>query len=117
MKNSAFSARKSWRDYRRRDRRRAFDALVRRFCYGAILLEAALLFSRYGGEDFFALRTESESRQWVSPAEDGSGGTVEEILGFRLRLRDGAVEYYRQEEAVEVEKSQRKSCYNPDDTL
>lgn len=66
-----------------------------------LILEAALLLARYGGEDFFALRSESRSRQWLSPAEEGAGRVMEEIFGFRLRLRDGAVEFYRQEESVQ----------------
>ncbi len=98
-KDSAFSGRKSWRKFTREG---VWDRKVRRICIAALTLEAAVLFHQYGGADFFALRAESESRQWLSPAgeESGNGGVMEEIFGFRLRLRDGAVEFYRQEETV-----------------
>ena len=107
-KDSVFSAKKSWRRFAREG---MWDRKIRRACIAALTLEAAVLFYQYGGTDFFALRAESESRQWLSPAEDedASGGVLEEIFGFRLRLRDGAVEFYRQEENVGEAK--------PDDSM
>ncbi len=98
MKDSAFSERKTWRNFTRRDAR---DLLVRRLCCAVLVLEAAWLLQQRAG-DFFALRMESVSRQWLSPVGDESGESFpEEIFGFRLRLRDGAVEFYHQEETVE----------------
>ena len=98
-KDSVFSAKKSWRKFTREGVR---ARKIRRVCIAALTLEAAVLFYQHGGTDFFALRAESESSQWMSPAGDGGGygGLMEEIFGFRLRLRDGAVEFYRQEENV-----------------
>lgn len=76
--------------------------LVRRFCYAFLILEAACLLQR-GAVDFFALRTESGSRQWLLPAGEAGGGSFpEEVFGFRLRLRDGAVEFYRKQESLET---------------
>ncbi len=96
-KDSVFSAKKSWRRFAREG---VWNRKLRRACIAALTLEAAVLFYQYGGTDFFALRAESESQQWLSPAEDkgGDGALIEEIFGFRLRMRDGAVEFYRQEE-------------------
>ncbi len=98
-KDSVFSAKKSWRRFTREG---VWDRKIRRVCIAALTLEAAVLFYQHGSADFFALRAESESRQWLSPAgnEDETGGVMEEIFGFRLRLRDGAVEFYRQEESA-----------------
>lgn len=98
-KDSAFSAKKSWRRFTREG---VWDRKIRRVCIAALSLEAAVLLYQYGGTDFFALRAESESSRWLSPAgeEGASGGVMEEIFGFRLRLRDGAVEFYRQEESA-----------------
>lgn len=98
-KDSVFQAKKSWRRFAREG---MWDRKLRRACIAALTLEAAVLFYQYGGTDFFALRAESESQQWLSPAEDedGNSGVMEEIFGFRLRLRDGAVEFYRQGETV-----------------
>ncbi len=106
-RDSVFSAKKSWRRFARGG---VWDRKVRRVCIAALALEAAVLFYRHGGTDFFALRAENESSQWLSPAgEESAGGVMEEIFGFRLRLRDGAVEFYRQEETVGETK--------PDDSM
>lgn len=76
-----------------------YDALVRRFCLAALAVEAAVLMNRYSG-DLFALRLESEDSHRLVPAGEDDGSFGEEIFGFRLRIRDGAIEFYRQEESV-----------------
>lgn len=95
MRDSVFSGKKSWRRFKKKGRG---SAVVRRFCCVAILLEAAVLVWQYGGADVFALRAESASGEYLVPEEEG--GLLEQVFGVRLRIEDGAVEFYRREESA-----------------
>ncbi len=100
MRSSAFTGRKPWRKFRRT---RRCDAIVRKICCALLILEAAVLVERGGMKDLLALRVERQQREWISPAEDerDAAGLPEQIFGVRLRLRDGAVEFYRREHISE----------------
>ena len=117
------SRKKPWRKFKKKG---SADRLIRKVCCSILVLEAAVLISRSGLGVFTVERTQ---REWLSPVPGGqaemlpsgnwqgggsaesdsvqnpdeSAGVLEKIFGIRLRLRDGAIEFYRQEDIREEE--------------
>lgn len=103
MKVPAHFRGKPWRRFKKDG---PAGRLVRKVCSAVLILEAAVLISRSGLGVFSVERTYEE---WLSPVPSGLAGetdegTLEKIFGIRLRLRDGAVEFYRQENLREMEE-------------
>ena len=97
MKNSVRSGKKTWRHFKRPDRSAASSV-----CIAALILEAAVWIRQNGLPAFFSVRVEhTQTETVVVPAGEEAGGILEQIFGVRLRFRDGAIEFYRQEEALE----------------
>ncbi len=92
MRNSAFRKKKTWRRFPRAERP---DSIVRKCCLAALLLEAAVLAERGGLPPALSIRVE-DSRVLTSPEV----GPPENVFGIRVRIRDGAIEFYRTEDSV-----------------
>ncbi len=102
MKNSVRSGKKTWRHFKRPDRSAASTGRIRSVCIAALILEAAVWIRQNGLPAFFSVRVEhTQTETVVVPAGEEAGGILEQIFGVRLRFRDGAIEFYRQEEALE----------------
>lgn len=129
MRGTAYSKKKPWRKFKRGG---SADRLIRKICCSLLVLEAAVLISRSGLGVLSVERTQREwlsaapgVQGEMRPADnlrddlrdgmqgsdesdgmqspDESAGVLEKIFGIRLRLRDGAIEFYRQEDIREIE--------------
>ena len=127
MKSFTHSGKKPWRTFKRN---RSARGLVRKACCLILILEAAALISRGGPGLFFVENTRQE---WISQVpdapsgptgsdrsetgspetsagrqtEESGGGILEKVFGIRLRLRDGAIEFDRQED-IRVREEKRQ---------
>ena len=83
--------RKPWRGFYRESRG------IRRICLLLLLAECGAFMSRTPA---FQIRWEQTAGAFYRAADGPS--VREEILGIRLRIRDGALELYREEAAEEI---------------
>lgn len=114
ISNSAFSermfhlmipkipARKPWRHF---GKKHDNGFLIRKFCCGVLILEAALLVRDFKEAQLHTAREEFHETWFLEDGGGKSGGEgsiVEEYFGIRFRVEDGALELYRREESRRV---------------
>lgn len=91
--------RKSWRNFRR-DKGR--EGLIRKVCCTVFILELAFLV-RESKIPFIHIEREEEHRMVHETVleKEGNGESIE-IFGFRIRLKEGLIEFYRKEEVKNI---------------
>ncbi len=102
--------RKPWRNFKRNRKRKLFHVpTVRQLCCILLIMELAVLTrnAMYGenhggtgaGKDLDALRVESSEERVLVPADEEA--VLERFFGIRIRVREGALEFYQSVESQE----------------
>lgn len=94
---SVGNSRKPWRHFHKK---RYSVQIIRKICYGALILEAALLIRDFKMAQFNVVREESHETQLIEEGEKGDWEEIdllEEYFGIRFRVKEGILELYRRE--------------------
>lgn len=85
---------KSWRKFRQNSRD---IQLIRYICCGMLVLELAF-FVRESMEDGLFKVSRGAEVSVEDEIPDGGKSSYEKISGFRIRVQDGQIDFYRREE-------------------
>ncbi len=81
---------KSWRRF---PHRTCSPHIIRKICYGALILEAAILIRDFKSAQIHVYQEEIYQKVFT---EEGS--LLEQCFGVRLRVEEGVVEFYRSDQ-------------------
>lgn len=89
-------SRKSWRHF---SKRKKTKHIIRKICYGALVLEAAFLIRNVRAAGIHV--SEEVLRETVFIEENSkkeSDTVLEQYFGIHVRIKEGIIEFYRKEE-------------------
>lgn len=96
MKILTFRSRKSWRYF---SKSKKSTHIIRKICYGALILEAALFIRDFKTAGVHITREEQRETVLIEGNSNGDeADTIQLWFGIHVRIKEGIIEFYRKEE-------------------